>query len=67
MLTKKYNDLARCELKLDGLDEGQFSGYGSVNGNVDSYGDIIKRALLIRACLEIAISRCFIVTIRAKL
>jgi HK97 family phage prohead protease len=43
MLNKKHNDLSHCELKLDGLEEGQFSGYGSVNGNVDSYGDIIKK------------------------
>jgi len=39
------NPLKRCELKFqgDGLKQGQFAGYASTFGNVDSFGDTILR------------------------
>lgn len=44
MLVRKHLSLSNCDLKLDG-DSGRFSGYASVFGGVDSYGDtIIKGA-----------------------
>lgn len=44
MLLKKLLQLSNCDIKLDG-DTGKFSGYASVFGGVDSYGDtIIKGA-----------------------
>lgn len=44
MLLKKLLSLSNCDIKLDG-DTGKFSGYASVFGGVDSYGDtIIKGA-----------------------
>jgi len=44
MLIKKTLELASVDLKLEG-DTGKFSGYASVFGGVDSYGDtIIKGA-----------------------
>lgn len=42
MLVKKTLQLASCSIKLDG-DTGKFSGYASVFGGVDSYGDTILR------------------------
>ncbi len=44
MLVRKTLSLSECEIKMDG-DAGEFSGYASVFGGVDSYGDtIIKGA-----------------------
>jgi HK97 family phage prohead protease len=42
MLVRKTLNLADVELKLDG-DAGRFSGYASVFGGVDSYGDTIVK------------------------
>jgi len=42
MLLKKLLQLSDCDIKLDG-DTGKFSGYASVFGGVDSYGDTILR------------------------
>lgn len=42
MLVRKHLSLTDCEIKLDG-DSGKFSGYASVFGGVDSYGDTILR------------------------
>ena len=42
MLVKKTLQLSNCEIKLDG-ETGKFSGYASVFGGVDSYGDTIIR------------------------
>jgi HK97 family phage prohead protease len=42
MLLKKTLQLSECDIKLDG-DTGKFSGYASVFGGVDSYGDTILR------------------------
>lgn len=42
MLVKKLLSLSNCDIKLDG-DTGKFSGYASVFGGVDSYGDTIIR------------------------
>jgi len=42
MLLRKHINLADATLKLDG-DTGSFSGYASVFGGVDSYGDTIVR------------------------
>lgn len=42
MLIKKTLLLSSCEIKLDG-DTGKFSGYASVFGGIDSYGDTILR------------------------
>lgn len=33
----------QCEFKADGAQPGTFSGYGSVFGNVDSYGDVVAK------------------------
>lgn len=44
MLLRKSLSLTDCDIKMDG-DSGRFSGYASVFGGVDSYGDtIIKGA-----------------------
>lgn len=44
MLVRKSLSLSDCDIKLDG-ETGKFSGYASVFGGVDSYGDtIIKGA-----------------------
>ena len=42
MLIRKHLQLSNCEFKLAG-DTGKFSGYASVFGGVDSYGDTIVR------------------------
>ena len=42
MLVKKTLQLSNCDIKMQG-DAGQFSGYASVFGGVDSYGDTILR------------------------
>ena len=42
MLLRKSLALSDCEIKMDG-DTGRFSGYASVFGGVDSYGDTILR------------------------
>lgn len=42
MLIRKHLQLNSCEFKLAG-DTGKFSGYASVFGGVDSYGDTIVR------------------------
>ena len=42
MLVRKSLSLNDCEIKLDG-DTGKFSGYASVFGGVDSYGDTILK------------------------
>ena len=42
MLLKKTLSLSDCQIKLDG-ESGKFSGYASVFGGVDSYGDTILR------------------------
>lgn len=42
MLLKKTLSLSSCDIKLDGA-SGKFSGYASVFGGVDSYGDTILR------------------------
>ncbi len=42
MLVRKTLSLNSCDIKLDG-DSGRFSGYASVFGGVDSYGDTILR------------------------
>jgi HK97 family phage prohead protease len=42
MLIKKTLELASVDLKLEG-DTGKFSGYASVFGGVDSYGDTILK------------------------
>jgi HK97 family phage prohead protease len=42
MLVKKTLSLSNCDIKLDG-ETGKFSGYASVFGGVDSYGDTILR------------------------
>jgi len=42
MLLRKHINLTDATLKLDG-DSGRFSGYASVFGGVDSYGDTIVR------------------------
>lgn len=36
----------------DGLDEGQFEGYASVFGNVDSYGDIVVKGAFAESLAE---------------
>lgn len=36
----------------DGLDEGQFEGYASVFGNVDSYGDIVVKGAFAKSLSE---------------
>ena len=46
MLVKKTLQLSNCDIKIQG-DAGQFSGYASVFGGVDSYGDTILRLSLI--------------------
>lgn len=38
--------------EADGLDEGQFEGYASVFGNVDSYGDIVDRGAFTKTLEE---------------
>lgn len=38
--------------EADGLDEGQFEGYASVFGNVDSYGDIVQRGAFTKTLEE---------------
>lgn len=40
MLLRKHLQLESCDIKLDG-ETGKFSGYASVFGGVDSYGDTI--------------------------
>lgn len=42
MLVKKTLQLSNCQIKLEG-EAGKFSGYASVFGGVDSYGDTILR------------------------
>ncbi len=42
MLVRKTLSLSNCDIKLDG-ETGTFSGYASVFGGVDSYGDTILR------------------------
>lgn len=42
MLTHKTLSLSDCDIKMDG-GEGRFSGYASVFGGVDSYGDTIVK------------------------
>ena len=42
MLVRKTLSLSDCELKMEG-DAGVFSGYASVFGGVDSYGDTIMK------------------------
>lgn len=42
MLLRKSLSLQDCEIKMDG-DTGRFSGYASVFGGVDSYGDTILK------------------------
>ena len=42
MLVRKTLSLSECELKMEG-DAGVFSGYASVFGGVDSYGDTIMK------------------------
>ena len=42
MLVKKTLQLSNCEIKMQG-EAGKFSGYASVFGGVDSYGDTILR------------------------
>lgn len=42
MLLKKTLSLSDCQIKLEG-DVGKFSGYASVFGGIDSYGDTILR------------------------
>lgn len=45
MLHKLYNPAESCDLKFDSKKAGEFEGYASVFGGVDSYGDtIIKGA-----------------------
>ncbi len=39
----KYNPLDQCEIKLKKSGTGQFEGYASTFGNVDSYGDIVEK------------------------
>ena len=47
-MTVKTVGVAHAAFKIkaagpdDGLDEGVFTGYASVFGNVDSYGDIVE-------------------------
>lgn len=41
MLKKRDNPISQCGLKFDGSKQGEFSGYASVFGGVDSYGDTI--------------------------
>jgi HK97 family phage prohead protease len=43
LLNKIDNPLDSCQLKFDGLQAGQFEGYASTFGNVDSYGDTILK------------------------
>lgn len=43
MLVIKTLSLSNCEIKLDDAGTGKFSGYASVFGGVDSYGDTILR------------------------
>jgi len=42
MLVRKSLSLSECDIKMDG-DTGKFSGYASVFGGVDSYGDTILK------------------------
>lgn len=42
MLLRKSLSLTDCDIKMDG-DSGRFSGYASVFGGVDSYGDTILK------------------------
>lgn len=42
MLVRKHLSLTDCDIKLDDV-SGTFSGYASVFGGVDSYGDTILR------------------------
>lgn len=45
MLHKLHNPIESCHIKFDESKEGEFEGYASVFGGVDSYGDtIIKGA-----------------------
>ncbi|SEM40788.1 hypothetical protein SAMN05192583_0082 [Sphingomonas gellani] len=48
--------IARLECKIDGVDEADgkmtFSGYGSVFGNVDSYGDVIAAGAFAESLAE---------------
>lgn len=43
MLTKLLNPIAQCNLKFDSKKTGEFEGYASVYGNVDSGGDVIEK------------------------
>jgi len=39
----QFKSISAAEFKFDDAGNGAFSGYGSVFGNVDSYGDVVMR------------------------
>lgn len=43
MLHKLHNPIEKCGLKFDDAKTGEFEGYASVFGGVDSYGDTIMK------------------------
>lgn len=58
MLIKKTLEFAGVELKFDG-DTGRFSGYASVFGGVDSYGDTIAKGAFKAALKEGGMPKMF--------
>ena len=52
MQTKSAPLTVKAAGTADGLAEGQFIGYASVFGNIDSYGDIVERGAFARTLKE---------------
>lgn len=52
MLNKSDTPLERCELKFDGMSDGQFEAYASVFNGVDSYLDTIHPGAFAKTLLE---------------
>ena len=53
-MTMQRRDFTLSEIKVSQAsdDAGTFSGYGAVFGNIDSYGDIIKRGAFVNSLSE---------------
>ena len=58
MLVRKTLSLSDCELKMEG-DAGVFSGYASVFGGVDSYGDTIMKGAFADTLKNDAVPKMF--------
>lgn len=56
MTTIEHKAVARLECKFDSVDDTDgkmtFSGYGSVFGNIDSYGDVVAKGAFLASLAE---------------